>query len=87
MCEGECCSNGKSPPWFSVTLPNPTYDDIEVRICGDEGTRNEDTNSAVGDVHSVTSANCRLHSYFYDVELVHEDAQILIRPQNNLHYN
>ena len=43
QCEGECCSNGKSPPWFSVTLPNPTSDDIEVRICGDEGTRNEDT--------------------------------------------
>ena len=43
QCEGECCSNGKSPPWFSVTLPNPTSDDIEVRICGDEGTHNEDT--------------------------------------------
>ena len=34
QCEGECCSNGKSPPWFSVELPNPTTDDIEVRICG-----------------------------------------------------
>ena len=33
QCEGECCSNGKSPPWFSVQLPNPTTDDIEVRIC------------------------------------------------------
>ena len=43
QCEGECCSNGKSPPWFSVTLPNPTSDDIEVRICGDEGISNEDT--------------------------------------------
>ena len=32
-CEGECCSNGKSPPWFSVELTNPTTDDIEVRIC------------------------------------------------------
>ena len=31
--EGECCSNGKSPPWFSVELPNPITDDIEVRIC------------------------------------------------------
>ena len=41
QCEGECCSNGKSPPWFSVTLPNPTSDDIEVRICEDEGTSNE----------------------------------------------
>ena len=43
QCEGECCSNGKSPPWFSVTLPKLTSDDIEVRICGDEGTHNEDT--------------------------------------------
>ena len=42
-CEGECCNNGKSPPWFSVTLPNTTSDDIEVRICGDEGTNSEDT--------------------------------------------
>ena len=33
QCEGECCSNGKSPPWFSVELPNSTTDDIEVRIC------------------------------------------------------
>ena len=33
QCEGECCSNGKSPPWFSVELSNPTTDDIEVRIC------------------------------------------------------
>ena len=43
QCEGVCCSNGNSPPWFSVTLPNPTSDDIEVRICGDEGTHNEDS--------------------------------------------
>ena len=33
QCEGECCSNGKSPPWFSVALPNTTNDDIEVRFC------------------------------------------------------
>ena len=33
QCEGQCCSNGKSPPWFSVDLPNPSTDDIEVRIC------------------------------------------------------
>ena len=33
QCEGECCSNGKSPPWFSVALANPTTNDIEVRIC------------------------------------------------------
>ena len=45
QCEGECCSNGKSPPWFSVELPNPTTDDIEVRICGYHRTAN-----AYGDV-------------------------------------
>ena len=33
QCEGQCCSDGESPPWFSVDLPNPTTDDIEVRIC------------------------------------------------------
>lgn len=36
-CEGSCCSNGKNPPWFSVDLPNPTSDSIEVRICTNEG--------------------------------------------------
>jgi hypothetical protein len=32
-----------SPPWFSTKLPMPTYDDIEVRICGDQSTGDEDT--------------------------------------------
>ena len=43
QCEGTCCTDSKSPPWFSVRLPNPTTDSIEVRICGNEGTSNEDT--------------------------------------------
>ena len=43
QCEGQCCRNGKSPPWFSVEISNTTTDDIEVRVCGDEGTSNEDT--------------------------------------------
>ena len=43
QCEGQCCSGGKSPPWFKVDLTSPTSDDIEVRICGDESTSNEDT--------------------------------------------
>ena len=36
QCEGSCCGNGTSPPWFSVELPNPTSDDIEVCICSAE---------------------------------------------------
>ena len=43
QCEGQCCSDGRTPPWFSVTLDNPTTDDIEVRICGSEPTTSEDT--------------------------------------------
>ena len=35
-CEGTCCSNGKSPPWFSVELPESTSDHIEARICAND---------------------------------------------------
>ena len=42
-CEGTCCTGTKSPPWFSVQLPAPTNDSIEVRICCDQGTEDEDT--------------------------------------------
>ena len=41
QCEGQCCSDGKSPPWFSVELPNPTTDDIEVRICIGEESKDD----------------------------------------------
>ena len=43
QCEGNCCTGAKSPPWFSVQLSNHTTDRIEVRICGDEFTANEDS--------------------------------------------
>ena len=43
QCESQCCTDGKSPPWFSVELNNSTTDDTEVRICGDESTNNEGT--------------------------------------------
>ena len=34
---GGCCENN-NPPWFCKTLPQPTTDDIEVRICADQAT-------------------------------------------------
>ena len=43
QCEGTCCSGIKYPPWFSVHVAKHTTDSIEVRICGDEGTDNENT--------------------------------------------
>ena len=42
QCEGECCT-GKSAPWFHVSLSKPTTDDIEIRICANEGTDNDDS--------------------------------------------
>ena len=43
QCEGTCCSGIKYPPWFSVHVAKHTTDSIEVRICGDDGTDNENT--------------------------------------------
>ncbi len=42
-CEGTCCIGAKNPPWFSVQLPAPTTEGIQVSICADESTDNEDT--------------------------------------------
>ena len=42
QCEGTCCTGTNSPPWFSVQLPAPTTDAIEVSICCDQGTNDED---------------------------------------------
>ena len=43
QCEGTCCNGTNSPPWFSVQLPAPTTDMIEVSICLNQGTADEDT--------------------------------------------
>jgi len=37
------CCTFNSPPWFTITLPSPTTDDIEVRICNQAGIREDDT--------------------------------------------
>lgn len=37
-----CCAP-HSGPWFHVTLTTPTTESIEIRICGEEPTTNEDT--------------------------------------------
>ena len=47
--DGEDCGSGSTccelndPPYFCKILTEPTSDDIELRICGDEGIGNEDT--------------------------------------------
>ena len=37
-----CCSFN-NPPWFCKQLPQPTTDDIELRLCADQEIVNEDT--------------------------------------------
>ena len=37
-----CCSQN-NPPWFNVQMSSPTTDAIEVRICGDQRTGDEDS--------------------------------------------
>ena len=40
--ETECCQV-PSIPWFHKVLDTPTADDIELRVCADESTSNEDS--------------------------------------------
>ena len=37
------CCQFNQPPWFCRTLPTSTSDDLEVRICADQMTSNENT--------------------------------------------
>ena len=37
------CCQFNNPPWFCRSLPEATTDDLEVRICSDQATSNENT--------------------------------------------
>ena len=41
--EGTCCTGANTPPWFSMDLGVPTRDDIEVRICHNQRSSDEDS--------------------------------------------
>ena len=52
QCPGEeapCCTH-PNMPWFNKTLSETTTEDIELRVCGDEGITNEDTRLEVIDL-------------------------------------
>ena len=42
QCVGTCFTGANSPPWFSVQLSAPTTDMIELSICCDQSTDDED---------------------------------------------
>ena len=45
-----CCSLN-NPPWFYRQLPQPTTDDIEMRVCRDEAKSNEDIAIEMFDIY------------------------------------
>ena len=45
-----CCSFN-NPPWFCKQLPQPTTDDIELRLCGKFGIHNQDTPLEIVEVY------------------------------------
>ena len=55
--DGEGCRNSDhcctfhNPPWFCKDLPQPTSDDIELRICGNQALSNEDTPIELVDIY------------------------------------
>ena len=42
-CRLSMCCSFNSPPWFNIQLPEPTTNNIDVRICGSTIARYEDT--------------------------------------------
>ena len=48
--QSTCCSFN-NPPWFCKELSQPTRNDIELRLCGNEGTSNEDTPLEVVEIY------------------------------------
>ena len=50
-CHNATCCAYNHPPWFHVQLDSPTTDDIEVRICGDQGTGDEDSPIALLEIY------------------------------------
>ena len=45
-----CCSFN-NPPWFFKQLPQPTTDDIEMRVCTDQGSNNEGVVVEIVDIY------------------------------------
>ena len=42
-CGTSTCCSFNNPPWFCKQVPQPTTEDIELRLCGNQGIADEDT--------------------------------------------
>ena len=47
------CCQFNTPPWFCATLPQPTTDDIEIRMCLNEPMSNEDIYTELIEIYTM----------------------------------
>ena len=52
--QGSCCQFN-SPPWFCKDLPHPTSEDIELHLCLNENSSNEDTPFEVVEINRAAN--------------------------------
>ncbi len=45
------CCQFNNPPWFCKQLPQPTTDDIELRLCADESRNSEDIAIEIAEIY------------------------------------
>ena len=45
------CCGFNNPPWFCKQLPQPTSDDIEMRVCVNQATSDEDVALEIVEVY------------------------------------
>ncbi len=61
------CCTFNNPPWFYKELPEPTTDDIEMRVCKDQVSRDEDVPIENIDIYvasiSMTHNKCACGTY------------------------
>ena len=55
----ECCTI----PYFLKTLPQPTTDDIEMRVCRNERRNNEDIAIETVEIYVLTHKTLYSHNY------------------------
>ena len=47
----DACCDFNDPPWFCTTLPQPTTENMEVRICADQAQEDEDAIISLIDIY------------------------------------
>ena len=55
--QNTCCSFN-NPPWFYKQLPQNTTDDIEMRVCRNQGSDDEDIATEVVEIYNSYTSTC-----------------------------